>query len=85
MAKSNETHTEEEQERIDAVNRHQRGERPSKICKSLGRSRSWLQKWVGRYNRQVREDGAISVLNEDNDFDKSLAYEYAWATLRHKT
>ena len=24
--------------------------RPSKICKSLGRSRSWLQKWVGRYN-----------------------------------
>ncbi len=50
MAKSNETHTEEEQERIDAVNRYQRGERPSKICKSLGRSRSWLQKWVGRYN-----------------------------------
>jgi transposase InsO family protein len=50
MAKSNETYTEEEQERIDAVNRHQRGERPSKVCKSLGRSRSWLQKWVGRYN-----------------------------------
>jgi len=50
MAKSNEIHTEEEQERIDAVDRHQRGERPSKICKSLGRSRSWLQKWVGRYN-----------------------------------
>ena len=50
MAKPNETYTEEEQERIDAVNRYQRGERPSKICKSLGRSRSWLQKWVGRYN-----------------------------------
>jgi len=50
MAESNETYTEKEQERIDAVNRHQRGERPSKICKSLGRSRSWLQKWVGRYN-----------------------------------
>ena len=50
MAKSDETYTEEEQERIDAVNRYQRGERPSKICKSLGRSRSWLQKWVGRYN-----------------------------------
>ncbi|MCK4651602.1 MAG: helix-turn-helix domain-containing protein, partial [Methanosarcinales archaeon] len=33
-----------------AVNRYQRGERPSEICKSLGRSRSWLQKWVGRYN-----------------------------------
>jgi hypothetical protein len=50
VAKPNETHTEEEQERIDAVNRRQRGERPSKIYKSLGRSRSWLQKWVGRYN-----------------------------------
>ena len=50
MAKSNETHTEEKQERIDAVNRYHRGERLSKICKSLGRSRSWLQKWVGRYN-----------------------------------
>ena len=50
MAKPNEAYTEEEQERIDAVNRRQRGERPSKICKSLGRSRSWLQKWVGRYN-----------------------------------
>jgi len=50
MAESNETNTEEEQERIDAVNRRQRGERPSKICKSLGRSRSWLQKWVERYN-----------------------------------
>ncbi len=44
MAKSNETHTEEEQERIDAVNRYQRGERPSKICKSLGRSRSKVRK-----------------------------------------
>jgi len=50
MAESNETNTEEEQEHIDAVNRRQRGERPSKICKSLGRSRSWLQKWVERYN-----------------------------------
>ena len=49
MAQSTETYTEEEHERIDAVNRHQRGERLSKICKSLGRSRSWLQKWVGRY------------------------------------
>ena len=31
--------------------------------------------------RQVKEDGAISVLNEDFDVDKSLAYEYAWATI----
>ena len=48
MVKTNEIYTEKEQEHIDAVNRYQRGERPSKICKSLGRSRSWLQKWVGR-------------------------------------
>jgi len=27
------------EERIDAVNRHQRGEQPSKICKSLGKVR----------------------------------------------
>jgi hypothetical protein len=44
MAKPNETYTEEEQERIDAVNRRQKGERPSKICKSLGRSRSKVRK-----------------------------------------
>ena len=34
--------------------------------------------------RQVKENGAISVLNEDNDFDKSLVYEYAWATIDTK-
>ncbi|MEA1895778.1 MAG: hypothetical protein U9N36_11405 [Euryarchaeota archaeon] len=50
MAELNETYTEEEHERIDAVNRRQRGEQPSEICKNLGRSGSWLQKWVGRYN-----------------------------------
>jgi transposase InsO family protein len=50
MAKPDESHTEEEQERIDAVNRYQRGERPSKICKSLGRSRVWLRKWIRRYD-----------------------------------
>ncbi|MCD6208371.1 MAG: helix-turn-helix domain-containing protein [Methanosarcinales archaeon] len=50
MAESTETYTEEEQKRIDAVDRYLKGERPSKIRKSLGRSRSWLQKWVERYN-----------------------------------
>jgi len=50
MAESTETHTEEEQERIDAVDRYLKGERPSEICKSLGRSRSWLQKGIRRYN-----------------------------------
>ena len=50
MAESTETHTEEEQERIDAVDRYLKGERPSEICKSLRRSRSWLQKGIRRYN-----------------------------------
>ncbi len=34
--------------------------------------------------RQVKENGTISVLNEDNDFDKSLAYEYVWAAIDTK-
>ena len=34
--------------------------------------------------RQVKENGTISVLNEDFDVDKSLAYEYAWATIDTK-
>ena len=34
--------------------------------------------------RQVREDGTISVLNEDFDVGESLAYEYAWATIDTK-
>jgi transposase InsO family protein len=50
MAKPNEPYTEEEQKRIDAVNRYQMGERPSKICESVGRSRVWLRKWIGRYD-----------------------------------
>ena len=34
--------------------------------------------------RQVKEDGAISVLNKDVGVDKSLAYDYAWATIDTK-
>ncbi|PXF61638.1 MAG: hypothetical protein C4B59_03575 [Candidatus Methanogaster sp.] len=34
--------------------------------------------------RQVKENGTISVLNEDFDADKSLAHEYAWATIDTK-
>ncbi|KAF5412378.1 MAG: hypothetical protein C5S47_01465 [Candidatus Methanogasteraceae archaeon] len=33
-----------------AVNRYQMGERPSKICESVGRSRVWLRKWIRRYD-----------------------------------
>lgn len=35
--------------RILAVKRFLNGEKPSSICVSLGRSRSWLYKWVNRY------------------------------------
>ncbi len=34
--------------------------------------------------RLVLENGTISVLNENNSFDKSLAYGYAWATIDTK-
>ncbi|CAD6491292.1 MAG: hypothetical protein ANIMEMIM_00110 [Candidatus Argoarchaeum ethanivorans] len=34
--------------------------------------------------RQVKEDGTISVLNEDFDVDKSLVYEYVWANIDTK-
>jgi transposase-like protein len=50
MAKPNKTYTVDEQERIDAVDRYLKGERPSKICESVGRSRVWLRKWIRRYD-----------------------------------
>jgi len=31
--------------------------------------------------RQVKENGTISVLNEDFDVGESLAHEYVWATI----
>ena len=47
------------QERLKAVQRFFDGEDPADICASLGRSRSWLYKWVTRYapdNSQWFED-----------------------------
>lgn len=38
------------QQRIWAVNRFLKGEKSETICSSLGRSKSWLYKWVGRYS-----------------------------------
>lgn len=38
-----------QQQRLKAVERFLNGEEPSEICNSLGRSRSWLYKWVMRY------------------------------------
>ncbi len=34
--------------------------------------------------RLVLENGTISIPNEDNSFDKSLAHEYVWATIDTK-
>ena len=35
--------------RIQAVQRFLAGEKPESICASIGRSRSWLYKWISRY------------------------------------
>ncbi len=37
------------QQRLGAVERFHTGENPGSICASLGRSRSWLYKWVARH------------------------------------
>lgn len=39
-----------EQERIVAVQRFLRNEKPRSICTSLGKSKSWLYKWIKRFN-----------------------------------
>lgn len=43
------------QQRIWAVNRFLKGERPEIICSSLQRSKSWLYKWVRRYSEDDSE------------------------------
>jgi len=40
----------EEKQRILAVRRFLSGEKPEAICSSLGRSRSWLYKWLQRHS-----------------------------------
>ena len=49
MSIKNKPNTKEEQDRINAVTRYLKGEEPRKICKNLGRSKSWLYKWIKRY------------------------------------
>jgi len=67
MVKQTETYTEKEQERIDAINRHQRGERPLKICKGPGRSKSWLQKWEKLWEREQWTD-LVHIRSEAKTF-----------------
>ncbi len=40
---------ENKQHRILAVQRFESGESPEAICISLGKSKAWLYKWVGRH------------------------------------
>jgi len=47
-----------EQERIHAVRRFRSGEKPETICSSLGRSRSWLYKWIQRSEHINENDGS---------------------------
>ena len=39
----------EEQLRIEAVKRYLKGENPSRIYKSINRSKDWFFKWLNRY------------------------------------
>ena len=50
---------ENKQIRALAVRRFRNGENPETICTSLGKSRSWLYKWI------ARQDGADSAWNEE--------------------
>ena len=56
MAKSNEAYTGMEQDRIDALNQCQRGERPFKICKSLG-----IGQWHGCENGLIENVYLVSA------------------------
>jgi hypothetical protein len=39
-----------ELERIEGIKRYLNGEKPSDICKSMGKTKPWLIKWVKRYS-----------------------------------
>ena len=45
----------EEQERIEAVNRYIRGDKPANIYGEMNRSETWLFKWVKRFKSGDRE------------------------------
>ena len=39
----------DEQERIDAVNRYIKGDKPANICREMNRSKKWFFKWLKRF------------------------------------
>jgi transposase-like protein len=45
----------EEQERIEAVNRYIRGDKPANIYGEMNRSETWLFKWVKRFKSGDRK------------------------------
>jgi len=45
----------EEEERIEAVNRYIRRDKPSNICRDAGRSEKWLFNWVNRFKTGEEE------------------------------
>ena len=45
----------DEQERIDAVNRYTRGDKPADICRDANRSKKWLTGWVNRFKTGEEE------------------------------
>jgi len=45
----------EEEERIKALNRYIKGDKPSIICKDAGKSEKWLFKWVNRFKTGEEE------------------------------
>ena len=49
MAEKKEEFSKDESKRIEAINQHLKGENPTKICTSLGKSRVWFYKWLKRY------------------------------------
>lgn len=42
-------YTPEEEERINAIQKHIKGEKPAEIYRSIGRSKRWFNTWLGRY------------------------------------
>jgi len=45
----------EEEERIEALNRYIKGDKPSNICGDAGRSEKWLFNWVNRFKTGEEE------------------------------
>ena len=49
--------------RLEAVQRYQAGESATEICRSLGKSRQWLYKWVHRKTELEHDSGSTRAHN----------------------